>query len=253
MPRTRAAAGQSSQGRKKTVRPPQGWRTTDEDEIERRRQRAAAESLAVETLEPAHPVFGTFRVSSETGSSYEVEIRDLSSHDNSCGCPDYEVNGLGTCKHVEAVLAQVRTLRQAKTSKPRIEVFLRRTGETPEVRALGLERSGPSAAQALADRYFTTKGIPGWSPGGRARPSGRPAGPVATVNGLNEAAKLCGYLPDYLPEGEPIRIVTVYGEIGRPCQGTHVNDLREIGKLEIISVKSKKATTTVSYWLEGMD
>jgi superfamily II DNA or RNA helicase len=159
MPRTRAAASPSSpRARKKTVRPAQGWRTTDEDEIERRRQRAAGEPLAVEALEPDHPVFGTFRVSSETGSSYEVEIRSLSDRDNSCGCPDYEVNGLGTCKHVEAVLARVRTLRQAKTANGRIEVFLRRTGERPEVRALGLERSGGSAAQALADRYFTTRG-----------------------------------------------------------------------------------------------
>ena len=101
--------------KKRPSSPPQGWRTTDEDEIERRRQRAAGEPLAVEALEPGHPVFGTFRVSSETGSSYEVEIRSLSERDNSCGCPDYEVNGLGTCKHVEAVLARVRTSRQAKT------------------------------------------------------------------------------------------------------------------------------------------
>src|SRR4051794_23724648 len=160
MPRTRAAAVSSPQDRKKAVRLPQGWRTTDEDEIQRRQQRAASEPLAVEALEPQHPVFGTFRVSSETGSSYEVEIRSLSQHDNSCGCPDYEVNGLGTCKHVEAVLARVRTVRQAKTAKPRIEVFLRRTGERPEVRAQGLERSpsATSAAQALIDRYFTAKG-----------------------------------------------------------------------------------------------
>ncbi len=158
MPRTRTAAAPSSQGRKKAVRAhiPQGWRTTDEDEIERRRQRAAGEVLAVEALESEHPVFGTFRVSSETGSSYEVEIRSLAERDNSCGCPDYEVNGLGTCKHVEAVLARVGAARQ--TAKPRIEVFLRRTGERPEVRAQGLERSGASRAQILADRYFTTKG-----------------------------------------------------------------------------------------------
>jgi hypothetical protein len=129
MPRTRTAAAPSPTGRKKSARPPQGWRTTDEDEIERRRQRAAGEVLAVEALEAGHPVFGTFRVSSEAGSSYEVEIRSLAERDNSCGCPDYEVNGLGTCKHVEAVLARVRTSRQR--DKPRIEVFLRRTGERP--------------------------------------------------------------------------------------------------------------------------
>src|SRR4051812_17841161 len=158
MPRTRAAAAASSQDRKKTGRLPQGWRTTDQDEIQRRRQRAAVEPLAVEALEPDHPVFGTFRVSSETGSAYEVEIRSLYEHNNSCGCPDYEVNGLGTCKHVEAVLARVRGSRKTRLSPRRIEVFLRRTGEQPEVRAQMLERSGGSAAHALIARYFTDQG-----------------------------------------------------------------------------------------------
>ena len=159
MPRTRTAAAPPSRGRKKTVRPSsQGWRTSDEDEIERRRQRAAGEPLAVEPLEPRHPVLGTFRVSSDTGSSYEVEIRSLSERDNSCGCPDYEVNGLGTCKHIEAVLAKVRSHGKARPSRRRIEVFLRRTGERPEVRAQGLERSVGSAAQALIARYFTAAG-----------------------------------------------------------------------------------------------
>jgi hypothetical protein len=130
MPRTRTAAASTPKARKKSARPPQGWRTTDEDEIERRRQRAAGEALGMEALEPEHPVFGTFRVSSETGSSYEVEIRSLAERDNSCGCPDYEVNGLGTCKHVEAVLARVGTSRQR--AKPRIEIFLRRNGERPK-------------------------------------------------------------------------------------------------------------------------
>src|SRR4051794_10121464 len=158
MPRTRAAAVSSPQDRKKAVRLPQGWRTTDEDEIQRRQQRAASEPLAVEALEPDHPVFGTFRVSSETGSAYEVEIRSLYEHNNSCGCPDYEVNGLGTCKHVEAVLARVRGSRKTRLSPRRIEVFLRRTGEQPEVRAQMLERSGGSAANALIARYFTDQG-----------------------------------------------------------------------------------------------
>lgn len=158
MPRTRAAAVSSSQDRKKTARLPQGWRTSDEDEIQRRRQRAAVEPLAVEALEPDHPVFGTFRVSSETGSAYEVEIRSLYERESSCGCPDYEVNGLGTCKHIEAVLTRVRGSRKTRLSPRRIEVFLRRSGERPEVRAQMLERVGGSEPHALIARYFTTDG-----------------------------------------------------------------------------------------------
>src|SRR4051812_41634087 len=103
----------------------QGWRTTDDEEIERRRQRATTEPLAIEAIEPGHPVFGTFRVGSEGGSSYEVEIRSLTRHDNSCGCPDFQVNGLGTCKHGEAVLNRVRMPKAAREGRDntRIEVF----------------------------------------------------------------------------------------------------------------------------------
>ncbi len=191
MPRTRTAAAPSPRGRKKTARPSpsQGWRTTDEEEIERRRQRAASEPLAVEALEPGHPVLGTFRVSSETGS-YDVEIRSLSQRDNSCGCPDYEVNGLGTCKHVEAVLARVQRSRQARTARGRIEVFLRRAGERPEVRAQGLDApaaprlrlwspaTSPPPAPCAAIRWSASPTSPGpWPPlrRGSGRESGSPA------------------------------------------------------------------------------
>lgn len=136
----------------------QGWRTTDEEEIERRRQRALTEPLRVEALEPGHRVFGTFRVGAETGSSYEVEIRSLSRRDNSCGCPDHQVNGLGTCKHVEAVLARMRPKTAAQTESARIEVFLRRAGERPEVRAQWPAGSRPTAAHALVERFFDRDG-----------------------------------------------------------------------------------------------
>ena len=38
----------------------------------------------------------------------EVEIRSLDRPLNSCGCADHWVNGLGTCKHIEGVLARLR-------------------------------------------------------------------------------------------------------------------------------------------------
>lgn len=150
----------TTQNPKKPGRPPvsQGWRTTDEEEVERRRERAASEPLSVKALEPGHPVFGTFRVSSEAGTSYEVEIRSLTEHDNSCGCPDFEVNGLGTCKHVEAVLARVGRSRQARMGNGRIEVFLRRNGKQAEVRAWRPAGARRSAADALTDPFFASGG-----------------------------------------------------------------------------------------------
>ena len=54
------------------------------------------------------PYFGSFRVRSAGGGSYEVEIRSLDQPLNSCGCADHRVNGLGTCKHIEGVLARLR-------------------------------------------------------------------------------------------------------------------------------------------------
>src|SRR6267378_5114552 len=73
---------------------PQGWRTTDEDEIALRRWRGSTEIVAIEPLEPEQPHFGTFRAQSGSGGFYEVEIRSREGFVNSCGCIDHRVNGL---------------------------------------------------------------------------------------------------------------------------------------------------------------
>ncbi len=121
-------------------RPPetQGWSTTDEQEIELRRWRGRTEIGAVEPLEPRAPVFGTFRVHSESGSSYDVEIRSFGQRLNSCGCIDRRVSGLGTCKHIEGVLETLR--RQgahedgSARASPRVEIFLDRpNGAIPRI------------------------------------------------------------------------------------------------------------------------
>jgi hypothetical protein len=54
------------------------WRTTDEDEIAKRRYRAQTESLRVRTLDPAFPIYSNFAVKSESGLTYSVEIRSVS-------------------------------------------------------------------------------------------------------------------------------------------------------------------------------
>ncbi|HXW24442.1 MAG TPA: DEAD/DEAH box helicase [Xanthobacteraceae bacterium] len=112
--------------------PPQGWRTTDEDQIALRRWRGRTEIVAIEQLENEHPFFGTFRTQSGTGGSYEVELRSLDAMSNSCGCIDHRVNGLGTCKHIEGVIAALqrrgaKAVRQAsREGSGRIEIFLDR-------------------------------------------------------------------------------------------------------------------------------
>ena len=86
---------------------PHNWRTTDEDEINRRRARAQTEEFRISNADPRHPIFSNFRVRSGSGLTYSVEIRDVRQRQFACDCVDFRINGLGTCKHVEAVLLQL--------------------------------------------------------------------------------------------------------------------------------------------------
>ncbi len=107
--------------------PVSNWRTTDQDEINRRRLRAAKESMRFRNLMPEQPVFSNFNVESASGQTYQVELRHLEPLTSACTCVDFQVNGLGTCKHVEALLRWLRsdaaTLRQAEAEgSPRIDL-----------------------------------------------------------------------------------------------------------------------------------
>src|SRR3990172_2911683 len=76
--------------------------TLREVQIERRRQRALEEIAKVRN-KGNHPVFSLFEVTSTSGRTYHVEIRSLSELHNTCTCPDYKTNLIGTCKHIEGV------------------------------------------------------------------------------------------------------------------------------------------------------
>ena len=128
----RKTASVKSKSRKVIDRKPafQGWRTTDAEEIERRRWRGATEFVSMQAIEPQFDFFGTFSVpSSSTESDYVVEIRSLVDLDNSCGCRDFGSTGLGTCKHIEGVLQALGKASRrgfkaaAKSGSPRIEVY----------------------------------------------------------------------------------------------------------------------------------
>ncbi len=83
------------------------WRTTDVDEVNRRRLRAREEAMQVTNMTAEYPVFSDFEVSSESGLPYVVQIHDVKERLFDCSCMDFRINGLGTCKHVEAVLWQL--------------------------------------------------------------------------------------------------------------------------------------------------
>src|SRR2546422_8728189 len=109
---------------------PHDWRTTDTDEINKRRLRAREESFTISNVDPQHPVFSNFRVASGSGLTYSVEIRDLRQRQFACDCVDFRTNSLGTCKHVEAVLLHLearfpRLFKAAQQKGPnRIEVVV---------------------------------------------------------------------------------------------------------------------------------
>jgi len=63
-----------------------------------------------------------------------------------------------------------------------------------------------------------------------------------------ELAKLCKYVPDYIPKDKPSRVMIVESCAGIPCGGTHVSNTSEIGKVAL-KIKCKKGNTRVSYQL----
>jgi superfamily II DNA or RNA helicase len=135
--------------------PATDWRTTDEHEILKRRLRAREDKARVENLTHSHPVFSNFAVHSPSGLTYQVEIRDLGTRQHACTCTDFRINGLGTCKHVEAVL-----LHLARRAKPALKLA-RATGSPrldlvpdPATNTLRVERNAdrlPARLRALFD------------------------------------------------------------------------------------------------------
>lgn len=61
-----------------------------------------------------------------------------------------------------------------------------------------------------------------------------------------EMKKVCRFVPDYIPEGKPGRVV-FFGDFGVPCGGTHVKNLSEITLMTIRKVKEEKGNIRVAY------
>ena len=137
MPASHGRTRKSSRSKKPRAPKFHGWRTTDEQEVERRRWRGRTQVFGFERLEPDLEYFGNFEVEASSAGSYTVEIRDLKELVNSCTCRDFETSGLGTCKHIEGVLhllaasGKRRFNEAAKSGSPRIEVHI---ADDPEPR-----------------------------------------------------------------------------------------------------------------------
>ena len=132
-----------------------------EQQIAERQQRAAAAPLKI-LKRPAPGPYGDYSVKSASGRTYKVAIRGLGLFENYCSCPDFAINTLGTCKHVEAMLLRLRkrhqkTLEAAKFKRTRASISLQ-YGNTIEVR-LRMPPSPSRALLSLAAEHFDDNGL----------------------------------------------------------------------------------------------
>jgi superfamily II DNA or RNA helicase len=156
-----------------------------EEQIDIRRRRAAAEPLRIQNL-GRNRVFSDYQVTNPTtGGQYKVSVRGFEVGDNACTCPDFRTNTLGTCKHIEAVLAALSqeapaTIRQRKASVTQPEVYL----SYGEQLRLGLHLPPRHSDQLgdLAARFFDGKGL--WKDGDDY------AALVEAINGVPEQVTL---------------------------------------------------------------
>ena len=111
----------------------------------------------------AEPIFSEFAVTNpKSGRTYRVAIRGKDVGVNFCSCPDFAVNTLGTCKHIEWLLAKLERKPGAK------KAF--RAGFHPLYSEVCLQygaqrrvcfRAGtqcPNSLQQAASRYFDAHG-----------------------------------------------------------------------------------------------
>ena len=132
-----------------------------EQQIAERRERAAAAPLKV-LKRPASGPYGDYTIKSASGRTYRIAIRGLGLFENYCSCPDFAINTLGTCKHVEAILLGLRkrhrrALESAKYKRTRASISLQ-YGNTVEVR-LRLPASPSPTLRRIAAEYFDANGM----------------------------------------------------------------------------------------------
>ena len=110
------------------------------------------------------PIFSEFTVvNPQTRREYRVAIRGQNCGDNFCSCPDFALNTLGTCKHIEFTLAKLRAKRIGKKALAQVfypaysEVYVRYGAKREVVFKPGTEC--PSFLRKLAGRYFDNTGV----------------------------------------------------------------------------------------------
>jgi superfamily II DNA or RNA helicase/predicted nucleic acid-binding Zn finger protein len=126
------------------------------------RQARAGGAVARVLERPAGGAYGDYKIKSGSGKIYRVAVRGPGLFENYCSCPDFAVNTLGTCKHIEAMLLRLRqrhrkALETTAYKRNRASLSLQ-YGDTIEVR-LHLPVSPSPALELLASEYFDPAGL----------------------------------------------------------------------------------------------
>ena len=132
------AKGKQTKRKTKDVKASSRWVTTDSEERTIRRERAQEESLRMHPLSKDRTIifqdYEVIHTDKQEALPYVVEFRSLTEPVNTCTCPDFRKNFLGTCKHIERVTMSVRRpKRGASLNSPRVELFMTREPYAPRL------------------------------------------------------------------------------------------------------------------------
>ena len=137
--------------------------SVEEWQVALRREYGREQNFRFENL-GAEPFFSEFAVTNpESGRTYRVAVRGQDLGASFCSCPDFAVNTLGTCKHIEWLLAKLARKRGGK--KAFREGF--HPGYTEIYLQYGVQRrvrfragtDCPAALRTEAGEFFDTDGF----------------------------------------------------------------------------------------------
>jgi superfamily II DNA or RNA helicase len=156
------AAGSRRTAKISRLRKPEGMQL-EQWQIALRKQFAEKQDFRLKNVGD-EPIFSEFIVTNpETGGEYRLAIRGERIGENYCSCPDFSVNTLGTCKHIEFALAKLRRKQGGEKAfaegfRPAYsEVYLRYGAKREVIFSSGTECQ-PSLSK-LASRYFDDCGV----------------------------------------------------------------------------------------------
>lgn len=137
--------------------------TLEQWQVALRRQYGRQQKFRLRNM-GSDPVFSEFEVTNPaTQGRYRVAIRGRHLGDNYCSCPDFAVNTLGTCKHIEFVLGRLECRGQTRRRlaegyrPPFSEIYLRYGAKRELVFRAGTEC--PARVVRLAGQLFDPQGL----------------------------------------------------------------------------------------------